>query len=68
MYKFGMYLKLLVVWLRDMGHDSRSGVIDGKVRDEDDQVDVRCFLKERQLSIELRRCLGVEAIGYLMRK
>ena len=34
---------LLVVWVRDMGHEGRAGVNDGKDGDEDDQVDVLCF-------------------------
>ena len=34
---------LLVVRVRDMGHESRAGVNDGKDRDEDDQVVVWCF-------------------------
>ena len=40
----------------------------GKDRDEDDQVDVWCSLGERQPSTELRRRLGVEAIGDVMRR
>ena len=35
--------KMLVVRVRDMGHDCRAGVKDGKDGDEDDQVDVWCF-------------------------
>ena len=58
-----MHKKLLVVWVRDMGHEGRAGV-----KDEDDQVDVRCFLKERQSSTELARRTLVEVIRDVMRR
>ena len=46
---------LLVVRVRDMGHEGSAGVKDGRDRDEDDQVDVWCFLRERHSGTELRR-------------
>ena len=45
---YGLHLKLLIVWVRDMetwGYQGRAGVKDGKDGDEDDQVDVSCFLE-----------------------
>ena len=42
-----MNYKLLVVPERDMGHESRAGVKDGK--DEDDQVEAWC-LPERKIA------------------
>ena len=38
-----------------MRHEGRAGVKDGNDGDEDDQVDVWCFLIHRQSSTELRR-------------
>ena len=49
-----------------MGHESRTGVKDGKDRVEDDQVDVWCF-PERKTD-QHYRSLGVEAIGDVMRR
>ena len=51
-----------------MGHASRTRVKNGNDKDEDDQVDVWCFPEKRQLSNELRRRLGVEAIGDVVRR
>ena len=51
-----------------MGHESRAGVKDGKDRDEDDQVYVWCFPERKTSSTELRRRLGIEAIGDVMRR
>ena len=45
-------------------NEGRAGVKDGKDRDDDDQVVVWCF-HERN---ELRRLLGVEATGDVMRR
>ena len=50
-----------------MGHKGRAGVKDGKDGDEDDQVDVWCFPERDKTSTELRRRLGVEATGDVMR-
>ena len=47
---------------------SRAGVKDGKDEDVDDQVDVGVSLRERQPGTEMRRRLGVEAIGYVRRR
>ena len=68
-----------------MCQECRAGVKDGKNGDEDDLVDVWCFLErktemrmiwwmcgvsliERRLSTELRRRLGVEESGNVMRR
>ena len=42
-----MRWKSLVVRVRDTGHEDRAEVIDGKDRDEDNQVDVLFSLKEK---------------------
>ena len=49
-----------------MCHESRDGIKDGKMR----MIKWMCgvFLKERQPSTELRRHLGEEAIGDVMRR
>ena len=43
-------------------------VKDGKDRDDDDQVDARCFPERKTVGTEMRRCLGAEAIGDVMRR
>ena len=37
------YNKLLILRVRDLGHEDKAGVKGGNDRDEDDQVAVRCF-------------------------
>ena len=62
-----MHWKLLVVWVRFMGHESRAGVKDGKDGESgmriipDHQVGEWCF-PERRPSTELRICLGVDRL------
>ena len=51
----GLYLKLLVVWVRYMGHECRTSFKYGKDRDKDDQV------------FSLRKRTGLEAIGDVKR-
>ena len=48
---------MLVVRARDMGHEGR----DGKDRDEDDQVDVCCFI-ERKTEMRMIRWMCVVSL------
>ena len=51
-----------------MGQKGRASNIDGKDGDEHDQLMCGVFQRERQSSTELRRRLGVDAIGCVMRR